>query len=179
VRDFLAARAVPGVERVDARGYARTVASDGGHGVVSVRALDGENALELRVYGAAPAALLQLSSAARRTFDLAADPARIALAFEPDALLGPLVKRRPGLRIAGAWDPFECAVRAVLGQQVTVAAARTLAARLVARIGRPIVGGGDGLTHLFPSPAALAAADLHGLGSPGRAPAPCRRSGAW
>jgi len=94
----------------------------------------------------------------------AADPARIALAFKPDPLLAPLVKRRPGLRIPGAWDPFECAVRAVLGQQVRVAAGRTLAARLVVRAGRLIAGGTDGLTHLFPSPVALACADLDGLG---------------
>ena len=167
VRDFLATRAVPGVERVDARGYARTVAVDGGHVVVCVRAREGEHALELRVRGAAPAALFPLSSAARRTFDLAADPARIALALQADALLAPLVARRPGLRIPGAWDPFECAVRAVLGQQVSVAAGRTLAARLVARAGREVPGGADGLTHLFPSPRALAAANLDGLGLPG------------
>jgi AraC family transcriptional regulator of adaptative response / DNA-3-methyladenine glycosylase II len=187
VRDFLAARAVAGVERVDARGYARTVAAanqpaggrsaanqpaggrsaGGGHAVVCVRPVEGEHALELRVRGAAPAALFQLSSAARRTFDLAADPARIALAFQADPLLGPLVARRPGLRIPGAWDPFECAVRAVLGQQVSVAAGRTLAARLVARAGRPVAGGGEGVTHLFPSPSSLAAANLDGLGLPG------------
>ncbi|HEV8254268.1 MAG TPA: AlkA N-terminal domain-containing protein [Vicinamibacteria bacterium] len=164
---FLATRAVPGVERVDARGYARTVVTEGGHAFVCVRALDDEHALELRVRGAAPAALFQISCTARRAFDLAADPARIALAFRSDRLLGPLVKRRPGLRIPGAWDPFECAVRAVLGQQVSVAAARTLAARLVSRIGRRVAGGTDGLTHLFPTPAAVAAADLDGLGLTG------------
>jgi AraC family transcriptional regulator of adaptative response / DNA-3-methyladenine glycosylase II len=167
VRDFLATRAVPGVERVDARGYARTLAIAGGHVVVCVRAVEGEDALELRVRGAAPTALFQIADAARRVFDLAADPARIALAFRRDALLGPLVKRRPGLRIPGMWDPFECAVRAVLGQQVSVAAGRTLAARVVARIGHPIAGGEDGLTHLFPSPAAMAVADLDGLGITG------------
>jgi AraC family transcriptional regulator of adaptative response / DNA-3-methyladenine glycosylase II len=177
VRDFLATRALPGVERVDARGYARTVAAanppagrrsvGGGHAIVCVRAREREHALELRVRGAAPAALFQLSSAARRAFDLAADPARIALALHADPLLAPLVDRRPGLRIPGAWDPFECAVRAVLGQQVSVAAGRTLAARLVARVGRPIAGGTDGLTHLFPSPAALADANLDGLGLTG------------
>ncbi len=197
VRDFLATRALPGVERVDARGYARTVAAanqpaggrsaanqptggrsaanqpaggrsaDGGYAIVCVRALEHERALELRVRGAAPAALFQLSAAARRTFDLAADPAPIALALRGDPLLAPLVNLRPGLRIPGAWDPFECAVRAVLGQQVSVAAGRTLAARVVARVGRPIAGGTDGLTHLFPSPAALAAANLDGLGLTG------------
>jgi AraC family transcriptional regulator of adaptative response / DNA-3-methyladenine glycosylase II len=140
------------------------VASGGAHAIVCARALGGEDALELRVRGASPAALFQLAAAARRTFDLAADPAGIALTFEPDPLLGPLMRHRPGLRIPGAWDPFECAVRAVLGQQASVGAARTQAARLVARVGQPIADGTDGLTHLFPSPAALAGADLLGLG---------------
>jgi AraC family transcriptional regulator of adaptative response / DNA-3-methyladenine glycosylase II len=140
------------------------VASDGRHALVCIRPLHGQHALELRVRGATPAALFQLSCAARRTFDLAADPARISLAFRRDLLLAPLVKRRPGLRIPGAWDPFECAVRAVLGQQISVAAARTLAARLVSRLGPPISGGTDGLTHLFPAPSDIAAADLDGLG---------------
>lgn len=167
VRDFLATRAVPGVERIDERGYARTVATDNGHAIVCVRAIDGEDALELRVRGAAPTALFQISAAARRMFDLAADPARIALVFKADSLLAPLIKARPGLRIPGAWDPFECAVRAVLGQQVSVAAARTLAARLVARAGEQIADESEGLTHLFPSAAALAVANLDGLGITG------------
>src|SRR5437762_1187148 len=81
VRDFLAARAIPGVERVDERGYARTVACEGGHALICVRALSGEDALELRVTGAPPASLLQLASVARRAFDLAADPARIGVAL--------------------------------------------------------------------------------------------------
>jgi AraC family transcriptional regulator, regulatory protein of adaptative response / DNA-3-methyladenine glycosylase II len=164
VHDFLARRAVPGVERVDARGYARTVACADGRAVICVRPLPRANALELRVSGAPPATLLQISAAARRVFDLAADPARISAELADDALVGPLARRRPGLRIAGAWDPFECAVRAVLGQQVSVAAGRTFAQRLVERAGVPIESVADGLTHLFPSAAAVAAADLDGIG---------------
>ena len=164
VRDFLAARAIPGVERVDERGYARTVACEGGHALICVRALPGEDALELRVRGAPPAALLQLASVARRVFDLAADPARIGVELATDSLVGPLVRERPGLRIPGAWDAFECAVRAVLGQQVSVAAGCTLAKRLVERAGVAIRGGTDGLTHLFPGAANLASANLEGLG---------------
>lgn len=167
MHDFLATRALPGVERVDARGYARTVALSSGYAIVCVRPLESEDALELRVRGAPPASLFQLLSVARRTFDLAADPAAIALAFKSDPLLSPLVNNRPGLRIPGAWDPFECAVRAVLGQQVSVAAGRTLAARLVARAGHEIATGTEGLTHLFPSPVALEAANLDGLGITG------------
>jgi AraC family transcriptional regulator of adaptative response / DNA-3-methyladenine glycosylase II len=167
VHDFLAMRALPGVERVDVRGYARTVALSTGPAIVCVRPLESEDALELRVRGAPPAALFQLSAAARRAFDLAADPAAIALAFKSDPLLSPLVNNRPGLRIPGAWDPFECAVRAVLGQQVSVAAGRTLAARLVARAGHEIGTAIEGLTHLFPSPVQLEAANLDGLGITG------------
>jgi AraC family transcriptional regulator, regulatory protein of adaptative response / DNA-3-methyladenine glycosylase II len=165
VRDFLAARAVPGVERVSADGYARTVAVDGGHALVRVRSVPGEDALELRVRGAPPAALYQLSSAARRCFDLAADPSRILVGLEGDPLLGPLARRWPGLRVPGAWDPFECAVLALLGQPISTAVARRRAGRLVARLGRAIAGAStDGLTHLFPSPAALASAGLDDLG---------------
>jgi AraC family transcriptional regulator of adaptative response / DNA-3-methyladenine glycosylase II len=137
---------------------------DRGHALVRVRPLPNRNELELTVRGAAPAALLQISTAARRVFDLAADPALIAQTFKADPLLAPLVRRRPGLRIPGVWDPFECAVRAVLGQQVSVAAGRTLSARLVARAGQSIESGSDGLTHRFPAPDAVAVADLSGLG---------------
>jgi AraC family transcriptional regulator of adaptative response / DNA-3-methyladenine glycosylase II len=164
MRGFLASRALAGVERVDDCGYARTVACGAGHAVVRVSPLAGENTLELRVRGAAPGALFSLSSTARRMFDLAADPGRIVSALEHDPLLAPMVRTHPGLRIPGAWDPFECAVRAVLGQQVSVAAGRTFAERLVERTGHAVSTGEPGLTHLFPSPAALALAELDGLG---------------
>jgi AraC family transcriptional regulator of adaptative response / DNA-3-methyladenine glycosylase II len=166
MHNFLAAHAVPGIERVHAWSYARTVALPEGDATVCVRVLDDENALELRVRGVTPAALFRLSTAAQRAFDLAADPVSITRALSEDALLGPLVKRRPGLRIPGVWDPFECAVRAILGQQVSVASGRTLAGRLVEHAGRAIAGGTDGLTHVFPSPAALATTKLDGLGIP-------------
>lgn len=204
--DFLAARAVPGVERVDASGYARTIALPGqgaaalpgagavaprdagavalpdagavalpgaralalpGAATIRVRPLPDRNELELTVTGAAPAALFQVSMTARRMFDLAADPALTARALSADPALREHLHRRPGLRIPGIWDPLECAVRAVLGQQVSVAAARTLAARLVARAGRPSGLAAEGLTHLFPSAADLAGADLSGLGVTG------------
>ena len=164
VRDFLAARAVQGVERVDERGYARTVKSDTGEATICVRALDRQNALELRVHGAAPTMLFQISSTARRMFDLAADPARIALAFKTDDLLAPLVKQRAGVRIPGAWDAFECAVRALLGEHIDAAAAGVRAARLVERTGQPMSEAVEGLTHFFPTPQALATAELGGLG---------------
>lgn len=164
VRDFLAAHAIPGVERVDEHGYSRTLSGDRGHSIICVRPLEGEHALELRIRSAAPAALFQISSAARRAFDANADPARIALAFRSDSVLGPLVTKRPGLRIPGAWDPFECAVCAVLGQNVSVTSSRALAARLVEKVGQRIRDPVEDLTHLFPTPTALARADLNALG---------------
>lgn len=164
VFEFLAARAIPGIEAATRHAYARTVTTDSGAATVHIAPVRGDDALELRLSGAAPSSLLQISSAARRVFDLAADPALIAKAFRDDLLLGPLVRRRPGLRIPGVWDAFECLVRAVIGQQISVRGARTLAARLIQCCGTPIRTGTPELTHLFPSPAQLAAADLSGLG---------------
>lgn len=187
---FLAARAVPGVELVHAGAYLRTVAlpvpersgreRSGAEAplpvipaIIRVRPLPQRRELELTVVDASPAALFQLSLTARQMFDLGADPALTARALGVDPLLRDLVRRRPGLRIPGIWDPFECTVRAVLGQQVSVAAARTLAARLVMRAGPAIPRAEhaphavSGLTHLFPSPVELAQADLSGIGVTG------------
>ena len=175
VLNELAAHAVPGVECVSALEYTRAVAMDDDHhALVRVRPLEGEDALELRVSGAKPARLLELSTTTRRVFDLAADPASIAAAFAGDVLLAPLVTERPGLRIGGAWSPFECAVCLVLASPDSrsrlevaptspVEEAPALIARLVARTGRAIAIGGSGLTRVFPSPAVLAHADLDGL----------------
>ena len=164
VRDFLAARAIAGVETIDERGYARTVKTGKRYAIVRVRPLEDEDALELRVRGSGPASLLQMSSIARRVFDVASDPALIMCAFENSPLISPLVRSRPGLRIPGAWDCFECAVRAIVGQQISVAAARTLTARLVSCAGAAIPHATDGLTRLFPGPAELLSADLTGVG---------------
>jgi AraC family transcriptional regulator of adaptative response / DNA-3-methyladenine glycosylase II len=104
----------------------------------------------------------------RRVFDLAADPDTIGAHLAQDPLLAPQVAARPGLRVPGAWDGFELAVRAIFGQQITVPAATRLLGRLVEAHGVLLpeeMRGTDGLTHLFPSPARLAAVDL-GLGMP-------------
>lgn len=170
----LAARAIPGVERVDERGYARTVRAPHGAASVSLGALEGVHALELRVRGAAPDMLFVLSSAARRMFDLAADPAHVQAAFDGDELLGPLVRRRPGLRIPGAWCPFECAVRTLLGETAGRAPERRMVARLIARLGERVFTGDDDLTHLFPDARALASADLEACGIAGPRATPVR-----
>jgi AraC family transcriptional regulator, regulatory protein of adaptative response / DNA-3-methyladenine glycosylase II len=106
----------------------------------------------------------------RRLLDLDADPAAVADVLGDDPLVGPLVRRSPGRRVPGGVDGAELAFRAVLGQQVSVARARALANRLVARCGKPLpesLAEEDvGLTHLFPWPGDVAGADLYGLGVP-------------
>ncbi|HUI24625.1 MAG TPA: AlkA N-terminal domain-containing protein, partial [Candidatus Kryptonia bacterium] len=114
-------------------------------------------------------ALLSIVARLRRLFDLDADVEAIGAHLKSDDGLAPLIARRPGLRAPGAWDGFELAVRAVLGQQITVAAARRLAGKLVVLAGAsatPDVTGHEQLTRIFPTPAQLAATDLSGLGMP-------------
>ena len=103
----------------------------------------------------------------RAVFDLDARPDIVDAHLASDPSLRPGVRARPGLRLPGAFDGAELAVRAVLGQQVSVAAARTLAGRLVSRLGEPLPAPNDGLTHAFPRPPAVAGAELGGLGLTG------------
>lgn len=167
IRDFLATRALPGVERVTADSYARSVEVNGSSGWFEVRQVAETHALELSVHGLGPETLFTVVRKVRHMFDLVADPEDVRSTLKEDKLLAPLVRRRPGLRVPGAWCPFELSVRAVLGQQVSVAAARTFAARIVAAYGRPLPEPAEGLTHLFPEPKALVSADLSGVGLTG------------
>src|SRR5215813_2387742 len=164
VRDFLAANAIPGVEHVDEGSYSRTLKTDAGFSIICVRPIEGENALELRVQGVVSSSLFQIASAARRVFDTSADPALTTFVLRSDPLLGPYVEQRPGLRIPGEWDPFECTVCAVLASKAGVASVRTLVGSIVERAGGRIKNCAQDLTSLFPTPAALAKADLEGLG---------------
>ena len=161
---FFAARAIPGVEEVGAGSYRRTITLDGGPAVVAVDARAGEDAVTLRATPAAPGSLLLLVARVTRLFDLDADAGAIAAHLSSHdarlrrALAGAVV------RVPGAWDPFETGVRAMLGQQVSVAAARTLAHRIVLACGEPLPAPDGALTHRFPSPAAVAGARLERLG---------------
>ncbi|HEX5854075.1 MAG TPA: AlkA N-terminal domain-containing protein, partial [Thermoanaerobaculia bacterium] len=162
---FLEERALPGVEAIRGHTYSRTIESRGRAGVLTVSHENGRDFLQLSLNLSPGPDLLDLVRRAGRIFDVDADPLAIGAVLSRDPLLEPLVAARPGLRVPGAWDPFELAVRAILGQQVSVRGARTLAGRLVAAFGRPLPGERmDGLTHVFPSPAVLAAADLSGIG---------------
>ncbi|HEY4097070.1 MAG TPA: AlkA N-terminal domain-containing protein [Baekduia sp.] len=154
---FLAARAIAGVEEVgDDQTYRRTLALPHGGailtltpeagGVEATFALDDPRDEEAAV------------ARTRALFGLDADPAAVAGVLGADEHLGPLVARRPGLRVPGVVDGWEIAARAVLGQQVSVAAARVLAGRITAAIGEPLARPDGGLTHRFPRPEAVLAA---------------------
>lgn len=162
---FLRTRALPGVEQVDAHGYARVIE---GRDPAWWRIAHGpgdEPALRLEIGGVGARDLLGVVGRVRRMFDLDADPDTISLAMHEDALLRNLRTAEPGLRMPGAWDGFELAVRAVLGQQISVAAARTLALRLLDRFGLPVaLTDMPALTRRFPTPATLAEADLGSIG---------------
>ena len=142
---FLAARAVPGVEAVTARTYAR----EGTEVVVD------DGAVAVRLPPGDPASLRSVAARARRLLDLDADPSAVDTALAADPALRPLVERAPGTRLPGVWDGFEAAVRAVVGQQVAVATGRTLLGRVVAACGCP---------GRFPTPAEVLGADLAATG---------------
>lgn len=163
---FFARRAVPGVEHVTATHYRRSIAIDGEPGWFEVSQRAGDDALALRVSIARPSLLGPLVARVRRQFDVDAEPGAIAAVFERSSLLRPLLRQWPGQRLPGAWDGFELAVRGILGQQISVAAARTFAARLVAAHGTPLGVHVEGVDALFPTPAQLADAPLEAIGLP-------------
>jgi len=163
--EFLRARAIPGIERVTADSYARTFNLDDAQGTVRVHPGCG-NALRAEIRTTKLSILPGIIARLRRVFDLAADPLAIAAHLATDPSLAPLVTKRPGLRVPGAWDGFELAVRAVLGQQITVSGAIQLAGRTIAAYGARMKTPDGDLTHVFPEPAVLAKAELAAVGMP-------------
>jgi AraC family transcriptional regulator of adaptative response / DNA-3-methyladenine glycosylase II len=164
--DFLAPRATPGVEEVTAGRYRRTIQLAGRTGTIDVCPVRDERALRLDICFPDPAGLLPIVERARRMFDLHADPLAIVDQLRGDKLLAPLVEARPGVRVPGCWDGFELAVRAILGQQVTVKGATTLAGRVATAFGMPLGAVDGGLTVVFPTAERLATADLSNVGLP-------------
>ncbi len=165
VLDFLGARALPGVESLDGSSYRRTLRLPHGHAVVTLAAPDLESDAEAAANGPAYVGadlvlsdLRDLTTAVarcRQLLDLDADPVAVCEALRGEALLGAVVARDPGRRVPGAADGFELAVRAVIGQQVSVPGARTVAGRLVTAAGEALPEPVGPVTHLFPTPAAL------------------------
>jgi AraC family transcriptional regulator of adaptative response / DNA-3-methyladenine glycosylase II len=164
---FLATRAIEGVEHVAGDTYQRTLWQDGAAGVVSVLAVRGKALLKVTVQHPSIRPLPAILARVRRVFDVDADIERIHAHLSQDPFMAGLVQARPGLRAPGGWDGFELAVRAVLGQQVTVVAARRLAARLVQICGARVALQTGALSHCFPTAEQVLAADLSSLGMPG------------
>lgn len=166
---FLGARAVPGVEGFDGRSYRRTVVLEGGTALVELTPRSDGVACRLELDD--PADQGAAVACCRRLLDLDTDPSAMEAQLGGDPVLGPLVRRRPGLRVPSTVDGFELAVRAIVGQQISVAGARTVLGRLAEELGEPLAGI-EGLRRRFPTASAMAGAD------PARFPFPRARGEA-
>lgn len=160
---FLAPRAILGVEAASAESYARSITLGGISGTIIIRHAPRRNGLRALIRFPASEFLPAIVERIRCLFDLGADPSAISAHLAKDALLAPLVAARPGIRVPGAWDGFEIAVRAILGQEVTVKAASVFAGRLAMRYGDALSTPGrelpSGVTRLFPRPERIAEAN--------------------
>jgi AraC family transcriptional regulator of adaptative response / DNA-3-methyladenine glycosylase II len=166
VIEFLGIRAIDGIETFDSGRYSRSLSLPSSSATVSLQDTGEHIRCVLRAED-----LRDLSAAVHRCrmlLDLDSDPVSVDSWLAADPKLAPYIKARPGIRLPGAADPFEIAVRAILGQQVSVAAARTLAGRIVALYGKPLTAPDEGLTHAFPSPAVIAESELAEIGMPAK-----------
>ena len=165
---FLRVRAIPGLEVVASQTYSRVIELGGEVGTIEVTDVPDRSSLRVAVCFPCLKLLPKIIARIRRIFDLGADPIAISCALARDPALAPLVAARPGLRAPGAWDGLEIAIRAVLGQQVTVRAATRLAGKLVSALGRDITDRVSlpDLTHAFPSPDRLILDGVEVLGMP-------------
>jgi AraC family transcriptional regulator of adaptative response / DNA-3-methyladenine glycosylase II len=161
---YLGRRALPGVEEVIEGRYRRTIVLPRSRGDIEIEPISGTNAVFIHLHLTELSDLSLLVQRCRQLFDLDADPSAITQVLAADAILAPLVAMRPGLRIPGAISGFELAVRAILGQQVSVAGARTLAGRLVKACGESVASPSGTLAHFFPTPQQVMQANMQGLG---------------
>lgn len=166
--DWLRERAIPGVEQVGEASYRRSIYLNGKTGWLEVGQQVGQPALQLTLAFADLSQLMAIVARVRRLFDLDANADAIHQCLAGDDTLRPLLEKRPGLRLPGAWEPFEFAVRAVLGQQISVKAATTIAGRIATRFGTPLNQPESGLDWVFPDAAKLADADFIGIGLTGK-----------
>ncbi|MDP9132855.1 MAG: helix-turn-helix domain-containing protein [Nitrospirota bacterium] len=165
--DYLCARAIHGMEVIEDGMYRRTLSHEGMHGSITVAQAPDRHALLATIQFPSVRALQAIVTNVRHLFDVGADVDTITAHLSKDRTLAPLIASRPGLRTPGCWDGFELAVRAVLGQQITIVAARRLGGRLVDLYGDPIPNAADArLARTFPSASCLAKADLSRMGMP-------------
>lgn len=160
---FLAPRATPGVEVVESGSYRRSFSLNGKHGYFEVSLDRNNTSLAVRIQYGDPRSLFFIIERIRAMFDLNADWQAIAARLKTNPTLKSVMRANPGLRVPGCWNGFELAVRAILGQQVSVQGATTLAGRIARTFGQPF-SPVSGLTHLFPSPEILAEAQLESVG---------------
>jgi AraC family transcriptional regulator, regulatory protein of adaptative response / DNA-3-methyladenine glycosylase II len=160
---FLAPRATPGVEAVVNGTYRRSISLNGSEGYFEASLDEAADTLVVRLQFGDPRSLFFITERIRTMFDLNADWAAIVQSLRTDPVLMAHVDSGPGLRVPGCWNGFELATRAILGQQITVKGATTLAGRMVSTFGKPF-SSVDGLTHLFPPPDVLADAKLTRIG---------------
>ena len=163
---FLRRRMIPGIEQIDEDRYRRVIGPATRPALLQVSADPGRSELLLQLDNVDPRAIPQVVRRVRHMFDLDADLQQVHATLASEPLLAEGIAQRPGLRVPGGWDGFEVAVRAVLGQQVSVAAATTLARRLVVAHGHPLDGMPEGLDRLFPAPSVLVDAELEAIGLP-------------
>ncbi len=161
---FLGARAIPGVEAVVGDCYRRSITIGKSAAIIEARLDPSGQALLV----SCDQPLDGMSDRLHRQFDLHADPEVIDGQLSADPMLAPLVAALPGLRVPKAWDIFELAIRAIVGQQVSVAGATTVTGRIAARFGTPLPGADETLNRAFPTPAQLAEADVASTGMPGK-----------
>lgn len=160
---YLSGRAIPGVEVVDDTSWRRAISLDGVNGTVSISRDEKKHRLVADFHMTGPVVIVDGIARVKDLFDLDAAPAEIQDHLANDPALGKSIKARPGLRVPGAWDPFELVIRAIIGQQISVAGARTLLGRLAQAFGASVELG-DNFTHLFPEPEDLAGKDLQSIG---------------
>ena len=164
---YLRLRAIPGVEMVDATHYRRTVEIDGHRGWIGVCAAKSEVALTLELSQSLAPVIGAVIRRVKQLFDLGAQPHAVSELLVQDDLLAPIVRHLPGLRVAGAFDGFELGVRAILGQQVSVKAATTLAGRWAQAYGAPLATPYAGLDRLTPTAACMAEVDAGAIAALG------------
>jgi len=162
---FLAPRATPGVEIVQSETYRRSISLPGSQGYFEVSLEPGAESLAVRVQFDDPRALFFIIERVRTMFDVNADWIAIAKTLGEDPMLASCIRKNPGLRVPGCWNGFELAVRAILGQQITVKGATALAGRIAEKFGKRSTAN-NGLTHFFPEPAVLADGNLASIGMP-------------